>query len=98
MSTLAGTWDRAVMLHLLSEERMGTYLIATNGNVDDAFGLYERNIRIASALQRVTAMVEVVVRNAMDALIAIRFPERTQRYLDTTETGLSNAGQYDVYP
>lgn len=60
------TWDTEVMLQLLSEERMGTYLTAANGNLDDAFALYNRNIEIAAALQGMTAMVEVVTRNAID--------------------------------
>lgn len=67
MSMAAGCkWDAKVMLRLLSEERMSTYLAAAKGNFDDAFTLYSRNIQIAATLQGMTAMVEVVARNAID--------------------------------
>lgn len=67
MSMAAGhTWDAEVMLRLLSKERMGTYLGATGGNLEAAFALYNRNIQLAAALQSMTAMVEVVARNAID--------------------------------
>lgn len=65
-STDTPSWDPHVTLELLSTERMTTYLTACNGQLNDAFALYQRNLDIAAALQRMTAMVEVVTRNAID--------------------------------
>lgn len=59
-------WDPQAMLHLLSKQRMATYLDAMDGNIETAFVLYNRNIQLATALQGMTAMVEVVARNAID--------------------------------
>lgn len=60
------TWDRGHVVHLLSERRMETYIAAADGDLDNAFELYVWNIELAAALQGATAMVEVVVRNAID--------------------------------
>lgn len=60
------TWNSSYVMHLLSEERMATYVTAADGDFDNAFELYAWNIQLATALQGATAMVEVVVRNAID--------------------------------
>lgn len=65
-STGARGWDPQVMMRLITPERMSTYLGACSGDIDDAFTLYRRNIDIASSIQAITAMVEVVSRNAID--------------------------------
>lgn len=62
-------WNPEVMLSLLSPDRMATYLTSAEGDLDAAFTLYNRNIRIAMALQGMTAMVEAVVRNAIDRVL-----------------------------
>ena len=59
-------WDGSHVVHLLSEERMATYITAADGDLDNAFELYAWNIQLATALQGATAMVEVVARNAID--------------------------------
>lgn len=59
-------WNPQVMLDLLSRDRMTTYLDACEGQVDEAFSLYQHNLEIAASIQGMTAMVEVVVRNAID--------------------------------
>ena len=59
-------WDSGHVVHLLSEERMATYVTAADGDLDKAFELYAWNIQLATALQGATAMVEVVARNAID--------------------------------
>ena len=64
--TGARDWDPQVMIRLITPERMSTYLDACSGDIDDAFTLYRRNIDIASSIQAITAMVEVVSRNAID--------------------------------
>ena len=60
------TWDSSHVVHLLSEERMATYISAADGDLDNAFALYAWNIELTAALQGATAMVEVVARNAID--------------------------------
>ncbi|WP_227469317.1 hypothetical protein [Actinomyces sp. HMSC065F12] len=62
-------WDSVHMVYLLSEERMSTYITATDGDLDSAFELYAWNIELAAALQSATAMVEVVARNAIDHVL-----------------------------
>lgn len=59
-------WDRAIMVGLLSEKRLSTYLAATDGVLDTAFELYAWNTQLAGAMLSATAMVEVVVRNSID--------------------------------
>lgn len=63
------TWNPETVISLLSHERMDTYLRASDGNLDEAFALYKRNMHMAGLLQMVTAMVEVVVRNAIDGAL-----------------------------
>ena len=60
------TWDSSYVVHLLSEERMATYVTAADGKLDNGFELYAWNIQLATALKGATAMMEVVVRNAID--------------------------------
>lgn len=55
---------------LLSAERLGSYLKAANGDLEDAFALYEWNIEAAASALSMAAMVEVVVRNALDRRMA----------------------------
>lgn len=62
-------WDSVHMVYLLSEERMSTYIAATDGDLDSAFELYAWNIELAAALQSATAMVEVVARNAIEHVL-----------------------------
>ena len=67
MSMDAGrTWNPHTVVNLLSRERMDTYLQASNGDLNQAFAFYRKNMQIAGTLQMATAMVEVVVRNAID--------------------------------
>lgn len=42
---------------------------ASTGDIEDAFTLYRQNIDIASSIQAITAMVEVVSRNAIDCAL-----------------------------
>ena len=52
---------------LLSAERLGSYLSASDGDLEEAFALYEWNIEASAAALSLSAMVEVVVRNSLDA-------------------------------
>lgn len=58
--------DYQDLLVLLTAERLGSYLSAAKGDIDAAFALYEWNIEVAAAALSLTAMVEVVLRNALD--------------------------------
>ena len=58
--------DYQDLLALLTAERLGSYLSAAEGDVDAAFALYEWNVEVAAAALSLTAMVEVVLRNALD--------------------------------
>lgn len=51
---------------LLTTERLGSYTAAAQGDLRGAFELYEWNIEVAAAAMSLTAMVEVVLRNALD--------------------------------
>lgn len=57
-------YDR--MLSLLSAERLDSYMRACQGDQVAAFSLYEWNIEASAAAVSLTAMVEVVLRNALD--------------------------------
>jgi hypothetical protein len=65
-SSLGSGWDYAVILDRLTVERLGSYLAATGQDIEGAFHLYEWNIRASAGVLTTAAMVEVVVRNAMD--------------------------------
>lgn len=58
--------DYQQLLTLLTAERLGSYLSAAEGDLDAAFALYEWNIEAAAAALSLTAMIEVVLRNALD--------------------------------
>ncbi len=72
------TWDSSHVVHLLSEERMATYISAADGDLDNAFALYAWNIELAAALQGATAMVEVVTRNAIDSALTAWYRQKRQ--------------------
>lgn len=58
--------DYEELLPFVTAERLGSYLHYSAGDIADAFGLYEWNMRVAASLMELTSMVEVVVRNALD--------------------------------
>ena len=49
-------WDRTIMVGLLSEKRLSTYLAATDGVLDTAFELYAWNTQLAG-MRRGTDMM-----------------------------------------
>ena len=55
---------------LLTEERLGSYFQAAQGDRMAAFALYEWNIEASAAAVSLSAMVEVVLRNALDRQLA----------------------------
>ena len=60
------TWNYLVIRDHVTPERLSSYLSATNGDLVRAFELYEWNMTAAAGVLTTTAMVEVVVRNALD--------------------------------
>ncbi|MGB3697318.1 MAG: hypothetical protein WBA05_07785 [Gordonia sp. (in: high G+C Gram-positive bacteria)] len=54
------------MSRLLTRERLRSYLSATGGDLSAALRLYDWNIRASASVMATVAMVEVVVRNAID--------------------------------
>jgi len=54
----------------LSVPRLGPYLAATGGNVQDAIRLYEWNVELSGAVYEALHIAEVVLRNAIDRQLA----------------------------
>lgn len=52
--------------HLLTKERLTSYLDACDKDLDAAVTLYEWNMELSGAVMMVTAITEVIVRNALD--------------------------------
>ena len=67
MSQPARHVDYEHLLGLLTAERLGSYLDAANSDIEAAFALYEWNIEVAAAALSLTAMVELLLRIALDA-------------------------------
>ncbi|GAA0217381.1 hypothetical protein QOZ96_002646 [Brevundimonas nasdae] len=63
----------AALRAALSETRFDTYLTAAGYHVDHAVGLYLYNARLAKALLYPLHMVEVVLRNGIDALLVEKY-------------------------
>jgi hypothetical protein len=51
---------------LITPQRLTSYLAATGGDIDRALVLYEWDTHASAALMQTTALVEVIVRNALD--------------------------------
>lgn len=69
MST-TGPLDYEVLQRLVTPERLASYLTSTRGDLRRAFALYEWNIEVSAAVLSTAAMVEVVLRNALDRQMA----------------------------
>lgn len=59
-------WDYNIIRDRLTSERLGSYMAASGHDLERAFHLYEWNMRASASILSTTAMVEVVVRNALD--------------------------------
>lgn len=59
--------DYEVLKRLLTAERLSTYGLAKDEDVTKAFRLYESNMQAAAAVMHTLGMIEVLVRNALDA-------------------------------
>ncbi|GAA1740911.1 hypothetical protein [Microbacterium paludicola] len=58
--------DYADLLPLVTAERLGSYVRATDGEAGHAFALYEWNMRASASVIELSSMLEVITRNAMD--------------------------------
>ncbi len=63
------TFDHRVIAERLTRDRLGSYLRATEGDLDAAIGLYDWNIDVGAALYGDISRLEIVFRNAMDAAL-----------------------------
>lgn len=65
MSTSA-SFDYEALQRLVTPERLTSYLRSTDGDIRQAFALYDWNIEASASVLSMAAMVEVVLRNALD--------------------------------
>ena len=59
-------WDYTVIRERVTAERLHSYVVSTGFDLERAFELYEWNMRASAGVLTTSAMVEVVVRNALD--------------------------------
>ena len=59
--------DPVAVAGLITRDRLGSYLTATGSDLQRALALYDWNTRASAAVLATSAMVEVIVRNALDA-------------------------------
>lgn len=59
-------WRPETIRDLLTADRLPSYLESSNQELERAIELYEWNLTASAAVMQTTAMVEVVVRNALD--------------------------------
>ena len=59
-------WDEAAVAELITRPRLSSYLRATGDDLSKALALYEWNGHADAALVQTAALVEVIVRNALN--------------------------------
>ncbi|MET8523270.1 hypothetical protein [Nocardioides sp. NPDC004968] len=91
----AAEWTDATLRHLLTADRLGSYLRACDEDLSRALRLYEWNMSAGSAVIATTGTVEVIVRNALDRQL-VSWAERKGRgdWLGTVP--LDQRGRDDV--
>ena len=78
-------WQPETIRDLLTVDRLSSYLASCEQDLDRALELYEWNLTASAAVMQTAAMVEVVVRNALDdQLVAWASDRGTQSWLDAT--------------
>lgn len=84
-----------VIAQLLTHDRLQSYLASTTQDLEAAVGLYEWNLVASAAVLHTVAMIEVVVRNALDAqLMEFATHHRASDWLDIAP--LDARGREDV--
>ena len=92
----AGEPDPAVLARLITGDRLSSYLTASGGDLDRALALYDWNTRAAAAVLATSAMVEVVVRNALDVSLQ-RWADQRRGGSDWLDVApLDTQGQTDI--
>ncbi|WP_052809958.1 hypothetical protein [Streptomonospora alba] len=71
--------DAATVWTLLSEPRTAPYLEKADGDRQDALALYEWSARTAAAAFEDVGHLEVLLRNALDSRLRLRFHEDSRR-------------------
>jgi hypothetical protein len=67
--------NKPELLHLLSPERLGPYLLAANGVLGNALALYEHNQALSEALYIPLQNLEVGLRNSLHCMLTQEFGE-----------------------
>lgn len=82
----------------LSAERLGTHLQASGGEPATALALYRWNVRVGGAFWETIGLVEVVLRNALDKLLAARHArlQRPGDWLDDPACELHQHARADI--
>ncbi len=88
--------DVALITSALSPERFGPYLHSTGSNPVAALRLYEWNLAVSGALYEALGILEVVLRNALSAQLAIHHGSLAGRWYDDPSGVLSNAALEDI--
>lgn len=58
--------ETEVVVALLTVDRLQSYLIASNGDINEALALYRWNVEVSSAIFSVLSDVEIALRNSID--------------------------------
>lgn len=98
MSNTAGggrTWQPETIRDLLTTDRLRSYLASCDQDLSQALELYEWNLTASAAIMQTAAMVEVVVRNALDVqLVAWASGRHRRSWLDAIP--LDSRGKADI--
>jgi hypothetical protein len=89
-------WSNAVIVELLTTERLRSYFAATNGAVTDVMRLYEWNTEAAAAVISLISMTEVIVRNALDSALISWSRQRHPGISWLDAAPLDTRGQADI--
>jgi hypothetical protein len=86
------------MVAALSAERLSTYLYACHGDQAEAIELYVWNTRVGGAFWETLGLVEVVLRNALDARLSLRHArlQRRGEWLDDPAEELHQHARADI--
>ncbi len=88
-------WQPETIRDLLTADRLRSYLASCDQDLGCALGLYEWNLTASAAIMQTAAMVEVVIRNALDAqLVAWASGRGAQSWLDVCP--LDSRGRADI--
>lgn len=88
-------WQPETIRDLLTADRLRSYLSACDQDLVRALALYEWNLTASAAVMQTAAMVEVIVRNALDTqLVAWASRRGNQSWLDVIP--LDERGKADI--